>query len=161
MPWSAASSAPPACCFDPCSLLMPSINEIQDAVVEEFAIFDQWMDKYEYIIDLGKKLPLIDDQYRHDENLVPGCQSRVWLHAELDQDRVYFTADSDAIITKGIIALLIRVLSGQPADQISQADLYFIDRIGLKEHLSPTRSNGLVNMVARLKSHAQSLASLH
>ena len=140
---------------------MPSINEIQDEVVEEFAIFDQWMDKYEYIIDLGKKLPLIDDQYRHDENLVPGCQSRVWLHAELDQDRVYFTADSDAIITKGIIALLIRVLSGQPADQISHADLYFIDRIGLKEHLSPTRSNGLVNMVARLKSHAQSLASLH
>ena len=161
MPWSAASSAPPACCFDPCLLLMPSINEIQDEVVEEFAIFDQWMDKYEYIIDLGKKLPLIDDQYRHDENLVPGCQSRVWLHAELDQDRVYFTADSDAIITKGIIALLIRVLSGQPADQISQADLYFIDRIGLKEHLSPTRSNGLVNMVARLKSHAQSLAALH
>ena len=140
---------------------MPSINEIQDEVVEEFAIFDQWMDKYEYIIDLGKKMPLIDDQFRHDENLVPGCQSRVWLHAELDQDRVYFTADSDAIITKGIIALLIRVLSGQPADQISQADLYFIDRIGLKEHLSPTRSNGLVNMVARLKSHAQSLAALH
>ena len=140
---------------------MPSINEIQDEVVDEFAIFDQWMDKYEYIIDLGKKLPLIDDKYRHDDNLVPGCQSRVWLHAELDQDRVYFTADSDAIITKGIIALLIRVLSGQPADQISQADLYFIDKIGLKEHLSPTRSNGLVNMVARLKSHAQSLGSLH
>ena len=140
---------------------MPSINDIQDEVVDEFAIFDQWMDKYEYIIDLGKKLPLIDEQYRHDDNLVPGCQSRVWLHAELDQDRVYFTADSDAIITKGIIALLIRVLSGQPADQISQADLYFIDRIGLKEHLSPTRSNGLVNMVARLKSHAQSLGSLH
>ena len=140
---------------------MPSINEIQDEVVDEFAIFDQWMDKYEYIIDLGKKLPLIDDKYRHDDNLVPGCQSRVWLPAELDQDRVYFTADSDAIITKGIIALLIRVLSGQPADQISQADLYFIDKIGLKEHLSPTRSNGLVNMVARLKSHAQSLGSLH
>ena len=110
MPWSAVSSGPLACCFDPLKLPMPSINEIQDEVVEEFAIFDQWMDKYEYIIDLGKKLPLIDDQYRHDENLVPGCQSRVWLHAELDQDRVYFTADSDAIITKGIIALLIRVL---------------------------------------------------
>ena len=161
MPWSVVSSGPPACCFDTLKLPMPSINEIQDEVVEEFAIFDQWMDKYEYIIDLGKKLPLIDDQYRHDENLVPGCQSRVWLHAELDQGRVHFTADSDAIITKGIIALLIRVLSGQPADQISQADLYFIDRIGLKEHLSPTRSNGLVNMVARLKSHAQSLGSLH
>ena len=161
MPWSAVLSAPPACCFEPQELSVPSINEIQDEVVDEFAIFDQWMDKYEYIIDLGKKLPLIDDQYRHDDNLVPGCQSRVWLHAELDQDRVYFTADSDAIITKGIIALLIRVLSGQPADQISQADLYFIDRIGLKEHLSPTRSNGLVNMVARLKSHAQSLGSLN
>ena len=138
-----------------------TINEIQDEIIDEFSFFDDWMDKYEYIIDLGKKLPLIDDQYRHDDNLVPGCQSRVWLHAELDQDRVYFTADSDAIITKGIIALLIRVLSGQPADQISQADLYFIDKIGLKEHLSPTRSNGLVNMVARLKSHAQSLGSLH
>ena len=137
---------------------MPSINEIQDEVVEEFAIFDQWMDKYEYIIDLGKKLPLIDDQYRHDENLVPGCQSRVWLHAELDQDRVYFTADSDAIITKGIIALLIRVLSGQPADQISQADLYFIDRIGLKEHLSPTRSNGLAAMLGAIKSAAVAAA---
>ena len=161
MPLSMASSGLRECCFDNFSLPMSSINEIQDEVVEEFAIFDQWMDKYEYIIDLGKKLPLIDDQYRHEENLVPGCQSRVWLHAELDQDRVYFTADSDAIITKGIIALLIRVLSGQPADQISQADLYFIDRIGLKEHLSPTRSNGLVNMVARLKSHAQSLAALH
>ena len=161
MPWSVALSGPLACCSDPLQLPMSSINEIQDEVVEEFAIFDQWMDKYEYIIDLGKRLPLIDDQYRHDENLVPGCQSRVWLHAELDQDKVHFTADSDAIITKGIIALLIRVLSGQPADQISQADLYFIDKIGLKEHLSPTRSNGLVNMVARLKSHAQSLGSLH
>ena len=140
---------------------MPTINEIQDEVIEEFEFFDQWMDKYEYIIDLGKKLPLIEDQYRHEENMVPGCQSRVWLHAELDRDKVFFTADSDAIITKGIIALLIRVLSGQPADSISNADLYFIERIGLKEHLSPTRSNGLVNMVARIKSHASSLGTLH
>lgn len=140
---------------------MPTINEIQDEIIEEFDIFDQWMEKYEYIIELGRKLPLIADQYRHDQNLVPGCQSRVWLHAELDQDRVKFTADSDAIITKGIIALLIRVLSNQPAGQISTAQLYFIDQIGLKEHLSSTRSNGLVNMVAKIKSTADMLRALH
>jgi cysteine desulfuration protein SufE len=140
---------------------MSGINEIQDGIIEEFGIFDQWMDKYEYIIDLGKKLPLIEDQYKHEANLVPGCQSRVWLHAELDNDRVYFSADSDAIITKGIIALLIRVLSGQPPAQVSSADLYFIARIGLREHLSPTRSNGLVNMVAKLQSTARSLSAVH
>jgi cysteine desulfuration protein SufE len=140
---------------------MPSINEIQDEIVEEFGIFDQWMDKYEYIIDLGKKMPLIDDQYKHDENLVPGCQSRVWLHAEIDDGRVKLTADSDAIITKGIIALLIRVLSAQPPAQICAADLYFIDKIGLKEHLSPTRSNGLVNMIARIKRGANTLQQYH
>jgi cysteine desulfuration protein SufE len=140
---------------------MAGINEIQDGIIEEFGIFDQWMDKYEYIIDLGKKLPLIEDQYKHEANLVPGCQSRVWLHAELDNDRVYFSADSDAIITKGIIALLIRVLSGQPPAQVSSADLYFIARIGLREHLSPTRSNGLVNMVAKLQSTARSLSAVH
>ena len=140
---------------------MASINEIQEDIIEEFGIFDQWMDKYEYIIDLGKKLPLIEDQYKHEVNLVPGCQSRVWLHAELDNDRVYFSADSDAIITKGIIALLIRVLSGQPPAQVSSADLYFIARIGLREHLSPTRSNGLVNMVAKLQSTARSLSAVH
>ncbi len=140
---------------------MSGINEIQDGIIEDFEIFDQWMDKYEYIIDLGKKLPLIEDQYKHEANLVPGCQSRVWLHAELDNDRVYFSADSDAIITKGIIALLIRVLSGQPPAQVSSADLYFIARIGLREHLSPTRSNGLVNMVAKLQSTARSLSAVH
>ena len=140
---------------------MAGINEIQDGIIEDFEIFDQWMDKYEYIIDLGKKLPLIEDQYKHEANLVPGCQSRVWLHAELDNDRVYFSADSDAIITKGIIALLIRVLSGQPPAQVSSADLYFIARIGLREHLSPTRSNGLVNMVAKLQSTARSLSAAH
>ena len=131
---------------------MMTINQIQDEIIEEFQFFDQWMDKYEYIIDLGKKLPLIEEQYKTDDNLIPGCQSRVWLQADLVEDRVNFTADSDAIITKGIIALLIRVLSGQPAKQIGAADLYFIDQIGLKEHLSPTRSNGLVNMVAKIKS---------
>ncbi len=140
---------------------MPTINEIQEQIVEEFEFFDQWMDKYEYIIDLGKKMPLIDEQFKHEANLVPGCQSRVWLHAELENDRVNFSADSDAIITKGIIALLIRVLSGQPPEDIKNADLYFIDKIGLKEHLSPTRSNGLVNMVVKIRSTARSLASLH
>ena len=140
---------------------MPSINEIQNEIVDEFEIFDQWMDKYEYIIDLGKQMPLIDDHYKCDDNLVPGCQSRVWLHAELEDGRVNFYADSDAIITKGIIALLIRVLSGQPPGEISKADLQFIDTIGLKEHLSPTRSNGLVNMVAKIKSTARALETVY
>ncbi|WP_423907679.1 SufE family protein [Candidatus Spongiihabitans sp.] len=140
---------------------MFSINEIQDQIIEEFGIFDQWTEKYEYIIDLGKKMPLIDEQYKHDRYLVPGCQSRVWLHATMAGDKVSLTADSDAIITKGIIALLIRVLSDQPVEQISQADLYFIDKIGLKEHLSPTRSNGLVNMVAKIKSTADTLKRYH
>ncbi len=140
---------------------MTEINQIQDEIIEEFEIFDQWMDKYEYIIDLAKKMPLIDEQFKHDENLVPGCQSRVWLHAELNEGKVSLSADSDAIITKGIIALLIRVLSDQPADQIRDADLYFIDKIGLKEHLSPTRSNGLVNMVAKIKLTANNLKQMH
>ena len=140
---------------------MTSINEIQDEIIEEFGLFDQWTDKYEYIIDLGKKMPLIDEQYKHSANLVPGCQSQVWLHAELENDAVNFSADSDAIITKGIIALLIRVLSGQPPNHISNSDLYFIDEIGLKEHLSPTRSNGLLNMVKKLKSTADALGSVH
>jgi len=129
-----------------------SINAKQDEIVEEFELFDQWMDKYEYIIDLGKKLPLIDEALKVEENLIPGCQSQVWLHARMEDDTVEFTADSDAIITKGIIALLIRVLSGESPQSIAGSDLYFIDRIGLKEHLSPTRSNGLVSMVNKLKS---------
>ncbi len=140
---------------------MSTIDQIQSEIVEEFAFFDQWMDKYEYIIDLGKKLPLIDEQYKHEQNLVPGCQSQVWLHAESKNNLVHFTADSDAIITKGIIALLIRVLSGQPAEAIQSSPLYFIDEIGLKEHLSPTRSNGLLNMVAKLRTVASSLAVVH
>ena len=140
---------------------MATIDQIQDDIIEEFGIFDQWMDKYEYIIDLGKKLPLIEEQYRHEGNLVPGCQSRVWLHAELDQGKIRFTADSDAIITKGIIALLIRVLSNQPVKQVSDAELYFIDQIGLREHLSSGRSNGLVNMVVKIKSTANALAVMH
>lgn len=138
-----------------------SINEIQDEVIEEFALFDQWMDKYEYIIDLGKKLPLIDEQYKCPDHLIRGCQSQVWLHAEMEDGGVSFSADSDAVITKGIIALLIRVLSGQKPEDIASADLYFIDRIGLKEHLSPTRSNGLVNMVAKLKSVGVEFSKAH
>ena len=145
--------------FMPADTDMPTIDQIQDQIIEEFDIFDQWMDKYEYIIDLGRNLPLIDEQYRREDNLVPGCQSRVWLHAELDQGRIRFTADSDAIITKGIIALLIRALSNQPVERVSDAELYFIDRIGLREHLSSTRSNGLVNMVAKIKSTAHALAA--
>ena len=137
------------------------INALQDEVVEEFGLFDQWMDKYEYIIDLGKKLPLIHDQFKTSDYLIPGCQSQVWLHARLQDDKVHFTADSNAIITKGIIALLIRVLSGQRPENIAKAELYFIDRIGLKEHLSPTRSNGLVSMVAKIQAMAQSFCKVH
>lgn len=133
------------------------INEIQDEIIEEFSLFSDWMEKYEYIIDLGRQLPLIDEQYRDEEHLIKGCQSRVWLHAGLNGGNVAFTADSDAVITKGIIALLIRVLSNQPAEEIARADLYFIDRIGLKEHLSPTRSNGLLSMVRQMKMYGVAL----
>ena len=132
-----------------------TINEIQDEIIDEFSLFGDWMEKYEYIIELGKNLPLIDEQYKTDDYLVRGCQSRVWLHARLGDDgKVYFTADSDAVITKGIIALLIRVLSGHTPREILDADLYFIDRIGLKEHLSPTRSNGLLSMLKQMKMYA-------
>lgn len=137
------------------------INAVQDEIVEEFEIFDQWMDKYEYIIDLGKKLPLIDAAFKDEKHLIPGCQSQVWLHAEMENGRVNFSADSDAIITKGIIALLIRALSGQKPEDIAKADLYFIDRIGLKEHLSPTRSNGLVSMVGQLRAIGESFSKVH
>jgi cysteine desulfuration protein SufE len=132
---------------------MNPINSIQDEIIEEFAFFGDWMEKYEYIIDLGKSLPLIDEQYKDEDHLIKGCQSQVWLHADEAEGKVSFTADSDAVITKGIIALLIRVLSGQKSDEIAQADLYFIDKIGLKEHLSPTRSNGLVSMVKQMKMY--------
>lgn len=127
------------------------INEIQDEIIDEFSFFDDWMGKYEYIIELGKNLPLIDARYKDDDHLIRGCQSQVWLHASLENEEVVFTADSDAVITKGIISLLIRVLSHQKPEDIANADLYFIDRIGLKTHLSPTRSNGLVSMVKQMK----------
>ncbi len=131
-----------------------SIEDIQKDVVEEFSLFEDWMQRYEYMIELGKSLPLIEDKYKTEENLIKGCQSRVWVHAEMDEDKLAFTADSDAIITKGIIAILIRVFSNQHPQDIIDADTSFIDEIGLNEHLSPTRANGLVSMVKQLKLYA-------
>ena len=136
---------------------MKSIEHIQNEIVEEFSLFEDWMDKYEYIIDLGKKLPLIDQQYKNELHLIRGCQSKVWLHAELLNNVLHFTADSEAVITKGIISLLIRVLNHQSPKDISESDLFFIDQIGLKEHLSLTRSNGLVSMVKQMKLYAMAL----
>lgn len=133
---------------------MKPIDQIQKETIEEFSLFDDWSGKYEYLIDLGKSLPLIDDRYKTEEYRIKGCQSQVWLHTDLVDGKLYFTADSDAIITKGMIALLVRVLSDQRPEDVAQADLYFIDRIGLREHLSPTRSNGLVHMVERMKLSA-------
>ena len=134
---------------------MQSISEIESEIIEEFELFDDWMDKYEHIIDLARSLPAIEDKYKIDSNLIKGCQSRVWVHAEKKGDYVYYTADSDAVITKGIVALLVRVLSGQKAEDIAQAPLHFIEEIGLKEHLTPTRSNGLLSMIKQMKAYAQ------
>lgn len=131
-----------------------SIKEIQEEIIEEFAMFDDWMQKYDYLIELSKEIPMISNEQRQDENLIKGCQSKVWLHACQPQDTVVFKADSDAIITKGIAALLIRVLSGQTSKDIIENDMYFIDAIGLKEHLSMTRSNGLVSMIKQMKFYA-------
>jgi cysteine desulfuration protein SufE len=131
-----------------------TIKEIQEEIIDEFSMFDDWMERYEYIIDLGKSLPIIDAQYKLDENLINGCQSKVWLYSELENDTVKFTADSDAILTKGIVALLLRVYSGQKPTDILTAESGFIDEIGLKEHLSPTRANGLVSMVKQIKMYA-------
>ena len=133
---------------------MGTINEVQEEIVEEFSLFDDWMQRYEYMIELGKSLPLIDKQFKTDDNFIKGCQSKVWVHADLEEDKLVFTADSDAIITKGIIAILIRVFSHQHPDAILEADTSFIDKIGLKEHLSPTRANGLVSMIKQLKMYA-------
>ena len=134
-------------------LVLPQEKEI----ISEFEIFDNWMEKYEYLIDLGKDLPIIESSYKQDENLIKGCQSRVWLFAEYDQGKVSFFADSEAIITKGIIALLIRVLNHQPPRYIIDAELNFINKIGLTNHLSPTRANGLLEMVKQMKAYAYSL----
>ena len=133
---------------------MNKINAVQKEIVEEFSLFDDWMQRYEYMIELGKSLPLIDPEYKTEENIIKGCQSKVWIHADLEGDKLVFTADSDAIITKGIIAVLIRVFSNQHPDAILGADTSFIDKIGLKEHLSPTRANGLVSMIKQLKMYA-------
>lgn len=130
------------------------IKTIQDEIVDEFSMFDDWDERYQYVIDLGKSLPLINEQYKTDENIIKGCQSKVWLHGEEEGGKVIFTADSDAILTKGIIAILIRVFSNQEPENILQADTSFIDEIGLKEHLSPTRANGLVSMIKQIKMYA-------
>jgi cysteine desulfuration protein SufE len=131
-----------------------TIKEIQNDIIDEFSMFDDWMQRYEYIIDLGKSLPLILEEYKTDQNLIKGCQSKVWLQGEQKEDKIVFTADSDAILTKGIIAILIRTFSNQTATAILEADMEFIDKIGLKEHLSPTRANGLVSMIKNIKMYA-------
>jgi len=131
-----------------------TIDKIQKDIIDEFSMFDDWMQRYEYMIELGKSLPLIENQYKTDDNIIKGCQSKVWVHAELDNDKLQFTADSDAIITKGIIAILIRAFSNQKPKDIIDANTDFIDEIGLKEHLSPTRANGLVSMIKQLKLYA-------
>lgn len=130
------------------------IKEIQDEIVDEFSMFDDWMQRYEYIIELGKNLPLIKEEFKTDDNIIKGCQSKVWLKGEQNDDKIIFTADSDAILTKGIIAILIRTFSNQKAMDILEADMSFIDKIGLKEHLSPTRANGLVSMIKNIKMYA-------
>lgn len=131
-----------------------TIQEIQDEIVDEFSMFEDWIQRYEYIIDLGKSLPMIDEQFKTEDNIIKGCQSKVWVHAEQQGEKVVFTSDSDAILTKGIIAILIRAFSNQKAADILEANTDFIDKIGLKEHLSPTRANGLVSMVKKIKMYA-------
>lgn len=133
---------------------MGTIKEIQEEIVDEFSMFEDWMQRYEYMIDLGKSLPLIDEQFKTEDYIIKGCQSKVWVHADMQEGKIAFTADSDAIITKGIIAILIRAFSGQPPQAILDADTTFIDEIGLKEHLSPTRANGLVSMIKQIKLYA-------
>ncbi|MCB0444987.1 MAG: SufE family protein [Gelidibacter sp.] len=131
-----------------------TIKQIQDEIIDEFSMFEDWEERYQYMIDLGKTLPIIDEQFKTESHLIKGCQSKVWLHSEMKNDKVVFTADSDAIITKGIIAILIRVFSNQTPTDIVVADMTFIDNLGLKEHLSPTRANGLVSMIKQIKMYA-------
>jgi cysteine desulfuration protein SufE len=133
---------------------MMTIADKEEQIINEFTLFDDWMDKYNYIIDLGKSLPMIDEKLKTESNLIKGCQSRVWLSAEFDGKVINFTGDSDAVITKGIANLLVRTLSGHTPDEILDADMGFVDKIGLKEHLSPTRSNGLVSMIKQMKLYA-------
>ncbi|HOP03986.1 MAG TPA: SufE family protein [Tenuifilaceae bacterium] len=131
-----------------------TIDQVQNQIVEEFSIFDDWMDRYQQLIDIGSELKPMDEKKRSEQHLIKGCQSKVWVDAELNDGKIFFTADSDAIITKGIVALLIRVLNGQSPKDIIDADLFFIDKIGLKENLSPTRSNGLLAMMKQMKLYA-------
>ena len=137
-----------------------TINEIQDEIIEEFSGFDDWMDKYQLLIDLGNEQEPLDDKYKTEQNLIDGCQSRVWLQADLIDGKIHFSAESDALIVKGIVALLIRVLSDHTPQEILDADLYFIEEIGLKEHLSPTRSNGLLAMVKQIKMYALAFSKM-
>jgi cysteine desulfuration protein SufE len=130
------------------------LNDVQNNIIEEFSVFDDWMDKYNYLIEIGKDLPVIDPRYKVRDYLIEGCQSKVWLYPEFDGSIISFTADSDAIITRGIVSLLIKVLSGRTPEEIMKADLFFIDRIGLRQNLSPTRSNGLLSMVRQMKLYA-------
>jgi cysteine desulfuration protein SufE len=136
-----------------------TIKELESQIISEFDLFDDWMDKYNYLIEIGKSVPELDSKYKEDKFLIKGCQSRVWLHASLQNGLVVFNADSDALITKGIVGLLLRVLSNQPAKDIVESDLSFVDAIGLKEHLSPTRSNGLVSMIKQMKLYALALGN--
>ena len=138
-----------------------SINEIQDQIIEEFSELDDWMDKYQLLIDLGSELEPLPEEYKTDSNLIEGCQSRVWLQADEVDGRLVFQAESDALIVKGIVSLLVQVLSGHTAEEIADADLYFIEEIGLKEHLSPTRSNGLVAMVKQMRLYALAYRAKH
>ena len=131
-----------------------TIREIQEEIIDEFNLFDDWMERYEYLIELGKSLPLIEDQYKIEENIIKGCQSKVWLYSKMNDSKINFTADSDAILTKGLVALLLRVFTNQTPKDILAADTIFIDKIGLKEHLSPTRANGLVSMLKQIKLYA-------
>ena len=133
---------------------METISEAQEEIVQEFSMFDDWMQRYEYMIELGKSLPMIDSQYKNEDYIIKGCQSKVWVHADLEDNKLVFTADSDAIITKGIIAIMIRVFSHQHPEAILEANTDFIDKIGLKEHLSPTRANCLVSMIKQMKMYA-------
>jgi cysteine desulfuration protein SufE len=136
-----------------------TIKEIQEEIIDEFGMFDDWMQRYEYIIDLGKSLPIIDDHNKLEVNLIKGCQSKVWLHAEYVDDKITYTADSDAILTKGIVALLLRVFNDQQPKEVLNAEMDFINEIGLKEHLSPTRANGLVSMIKKIKLYALAFQS--
>ena len=140
---------------------MNTINEIQDDIIEEFSGFDDWLDRYQLLIDLGSEQPALDDQYKTDSNLIEGCQSRVWLQADYVDGKVHFSAESDALSVKGIVALLVKVYSGHTPDEILGSDLYFVEAIGLKEHLSPTRSNGLLSMIKQMRLYALAFKAKH